>query len=427
MSHADIGSPSDVWAIGDGTVISQLKRNRKRAETQYDLPPMWGTSRLRDESSITDSSGSAQITEDAGEIKLETGANGSDRVELRTAQYAQYRAGLYGDASMQIRPESLPTGNQVMRWGYFDDNSGFGWGLDSTGIFTFFREGGSDTIYRPSDDATSDSAKWQVDDLDGQDDSNNPSGINLDPLDGHVFHIIFRAYGGGIVRWAVEARDDTGSTPMVRPVEVDRRKYDGKINIVDFNRQLRVELDNNTTGTARILYIGARQFSLLGDTATFERRTVTPIVRGLQVTSNDTYVPVLAVRKKSNFPTTESRGNSVRTRIAQMAARSNGDGEVTLTVDANVTNSDSDWTDPERWDTEETAIEVIDDTVTSITQDDVGQQVSHIWLSGSNNSQDVIERTAQFDLGAAIEAIVWARTASSNTTFDVSLAVEEQW
>lgn len=422
MSTSSIGDKTDRFAIGKGSMIAQLKRLRRKAQVQYDIPPMWGASRLRNETTKTDSSGSVQVTEDTGELKLSTGADGDDRIELRSAQYAQYRSGLHGEASFGIRMSEKPSGNQVARWGYFDDNAGFGWGIDSTGIFTFTREAGSDTIYRRSDDSSSSSNAWSGDPLDGV----GGREIELDILDGAVFHVLFQLYGYGPVIWYVQPQDsDAHRAPEI---EADSRVYPTQINLVDFNRQLRVELDNDGTAQNLDLYVGGRQYSLWGDVGTFERRDVPTLVRNYNVSSTDTWEAIIAVRKQPNFPTSTSRGNSVSVKVVNVEGLADGDAELKLTFDASITNT-GDYATPDEWDNSESAIQTItvDDNTPSVDSSQEGLRVAHSFLAGSNQTQSIITERAQLPLGANMEAVLWARAASTSTSINASLTVEEQW
>lgn len=419
MPKRDIGSSDDPIAIGAGSVIAQLKRLRLKSQVQYDIPPMWGPSRLRNEITKTDTSGSAGVSEDTGELKLSTGADGADRVELRTSQYGQYRSGLYGEAAFGVRMTELPSGDQVARWGYFDDQAGFGWGVDSESIFTFYREAGSDTIYRPPAHADDEASAWTEDPLDGTGDS----GLTLSVLDGHVFHTVFRLYGHGPVIQYVEAKNDgDGRAPEV---PVDRRVYPSQINLVDFNRQLRAEVENGGTDQNLDVYLGGRQYSLWGDKGVFERRDIPTVVEGYSPGAS--YEPIIAVRKQPNFPTGTSRGNSVSVRVVNIDAVADGAAQLRMTFDADITNP-GDYTPPDGWDNSEAATETInvDDTAPQVDGTQPGLTVAHAFVDGSRSVSQAIKERSELPLGAATEAVLWAKT-SANATVKASLTVEERW
>lgn len=423
MPKLDIGSSDDPFAIGAGSVIAQLKRLRLQSEVQYDIPPMWGPSRLRNEITKTDASGSVGVTEDTGELKLSTGADGSDRVELRTSQYAQYRSGLFGEAAFGIRLSELPSGDQVARWGYFDDQAGFGWGVDAESVFTFYREAGSDTIYRPPAHADDAASEWRLDPLDGT----GESGLDLSILDGSVFHTAFRLYGHGpVIQYAEPKDSDAHRAPEVA---VDRRVYPTQINLVDFNRQLRAEVENGGTAQNLDLFLAGRQYSLWGDKGVFERRPVPVVSDGYTIGSSGTWEPVLAIRKKPDFPPGTNRGNSVSTRIIEIGGRPTGDAQLKLTLDADVTNGDGDWVTPEDWDDDESAIEVInaETTTPQVSGAQEGLRTEHAFLQGGVFSSRATTERSNIELGAAIEAVLWAYSASGTPDIDVRVEIEEQW
>jgi len=422
MSTSNIGAQDDLPAIGSGSVISQLKRIRLPSQVQYDLPPMWGASRLRNEVSKNDASGSVEVTEDTGELRLSTGGNGNDRIELRSAQYAQYRSGLWGEAAFGIRMTKKPSGDQVARWGYYDDNAGFGWGIDSISIFTFYREAGSDTVYRPPEYAESDALAWNLDPLNGS----GESGLTHDISYAAAFPTLFRLSGHGPVFQYVEAKDpDRQYTPEVA---VDRRVYPTEINLVDFNRQLRAEIDNGGTDQDLDLYVAGRQYSLWGDQGVFERRQVPTLVRNYNVSSIHTWEPIIAARKQPNFPPSESRGNSVSAQVVNIEGNADGAAEVKLTFDANVTN-ESDFSAPDEWSAEEAAVETItvDDTPPQVDGTQEGLRVGHVFIPVSRSNTQTIQKRSQLPLGTATEAVLWARASSTSTDINASLTIEEQW
>ena len=425
MSTRTIGSPDDAPAFGDyGSVIAQLKRNRLTKRVQSDLSPGRGVSRLRDETTIEDpnAAGGAEITEDDGEIRLSTGDDGDQRVILETAEPFQYRSGTYANPSMGIRPEKQPSG-QVMRWGYFNDDSGVGWGYDSDGLFTFRRESGNDTKHRPPEKAVSEEKTWNRDPLD----ATGRTGVNLDPEIGHVFEIMARFYGEGPIRWAIEAKDP--SLERAVQVVVDSRVYPDKINQVGFDRPIRIEIDNNGTASGLDLFVGGRQFSLWEDAGTFEKREVTEVARGLGISAGDAWENVMAIQKKPSFPPGTTRQNTVRAVVSQIEMIASQQVEVRVAFDAETDLGDSDYTEPEGWPASETATEyaLASETPFSVTTD--GLPIFHQVGSGSFFTPGTAEEESEVPVGAEQEVVVQARSPSTGAdTIDVlAVTVEEQW
>lgn len=281
------------------------------------------------------------------------------------------------------------------------------------------REAGKDTIYRPPVHADTEEQEWNLDPLDGSGESD----LSLDILDGSIFHTLFRLYGHGPVIQYAEPKD--AANDRAPEVAVDQRVYPTQINIVDFNRQLRAEVENGGTDQNLDLYIGGRQYSLWGDKGTFERRDIPTVVEGYS--PGTTYEPIIAVRKQPDFPPGTSRGNSVSVRIVNIDAVSDGSAQLRLTFDADVTN-ENDFSPPEGWDNTEAATETInvDNTAPQVDGAQQGLTVAHAFVNGSRSVSQAIEERSELPLGADTEAVLWAKSGG-NATVKASMTVEEQW
>lgn len=414
---------SDVLGDTDPRLFMQERGLTKIV--QYDLPPMFGGSRHRNEPDINDNSGDVSITDDGGELRLHLGADGADRIDLPSSLHSQYRSGTYGDVSIGMRINEPMEGGQKVLWGHFDEKAGAGYGLDKDGLFTFWRQQGDDTIYRA--DSPTDERDWN---RKGED-------VSIDISDGHIFHILMRMYGHGPLLWYTEVKDE--STHGAPPQVLDKRVYPGSINIADFNKPLRVVANNGGTDQTLNAHVAGRQFTLWGDQGTFEKRSTSNIIKGY-TTSTTNWEPMIAVRKKSTFPPGSSRPNSVRAVVAQIAARADADAEIRYTQEADVINSDADFlSQGSMQDPAETAVETIIDNAgtngneyTSGTSEitlgsDKGDQLAHGFLTGGKFSAEPVQEDAQVPMGRRTVGVMWVRSASSNTAVDAALRTEQQF
>lgn len=137
------------------------------------------------------------------EHKISTSANTNDTGYLETEERGQYTSGFQVQSGTGIRLPTAPTGDSIVRWGYYDvdgsgnPQNGFYFGVDSTGIFVARANAGSvEKVYQDS---------WNRDRLNGDDGSSgpNPSGLTLDLADGQVFQIEFVYYGYGSIEMQV--------------------------------------------------------------------------------------------------------------------------------------------------------------------------------------------------------------------------------
>ena len=136
----------------------------------------------------------------------------------------------------------------------------------ANGIFVAIRRAGVDTIISQ--------ASWNVDPLDGT----GPSGATLDLSKGNIFQIVFTWYGYGVIEFRVVIPDPTTLAQEV--ITVHRFSPTGETSLADPNLPVRAEIDNDGTATALNLFVGGRQYSILGNYSpvfrvTSERRTVT--------------------------------------------------------------------------------------------------------------------------------------------------------
>lgn len=248
---------------------------------QINLKSIYGYTALRD---IKTETGSATVTNNNIEYRLQTTASGPDAAILDSAERGRYVAGQDSVAGIGVRVSDTPTGNQFAQWGYYDDNDGFGFGVDATGTYVFYRNAGTDTkTYQSS---------WNADVLDGT----GKSGYTFALADGHIFHINFSWYGFGAIEFSIFTND---SNNVQSETIVHRLRVTGGTSIQNPNLPLRVEVDNNGTADAfDSVYVGGRQFSTRGNYTPYTRTTGQERTSVGSITSS-TYLPIVTFRRKT--------------------------------------------------------------------------------------------------------------------------------
>ena len=263
-----------------------------------ELTSVYGISSLRD--AVT-TAGGGTVTNNATEYNLSNPASGTASAILESVLRGRYEPGFAGEAGIGVRIPTLPTGNQVGRWGLFDSQNGAFFGVNSTNIFVAIRKGGVDTTIPQS--------SWNADKLDGT----GPSGATLDLSKGNIFQMVFTWYGYGVIEFRVVIPNPTTLEQEV--ITVNRFSPTGQTSFVDPNLPLRAQIDNNGTATAYSLFVGGRQYSIIGKynpefRVTSERRRIS------NVTS--TLTPVISFLRKAVFPAGSGRTNSVQVDLEEI-------------------------------------------------------------------------------------------------------------
>ncbi|WP_419888910.1 hypothetical protein [Paenibacillus xylanexedens] len=263
-----------------------------------ELTSAYGLSILRDSVTTT---GDGAVTNDATEYNLSNTINGTDSAILESVLRGRYEPGYAGEAGIGVRVPLLPIGNQIGRWGFFDDQNGAFFGVNSTNVFVVIRRGGSDTTFPQS--------LWNVDRLDGT----GPSGATLSLSKGNIFQIVFTWYGYGVIEFRVVIPNP--ATLAQEVITVHRFSPTGQTSFIDPNLPLRAQIDNNGTAASYTLFVGGRQYSIIGKynptfRVTSERRRVTNLT--------STLTPVLSFTRKAIFPSGSARTNSVQVDLEEL-------------------------------------------------------------------------------------------------------------
>lgn len=235
---------------------------------------------------VTATSGSGSVTVSASEYVLATTAAASDSATLDSAERGRYQPGYGAEAGIGIRYADTPTGEQDVQFGYFDANNGFFFGRDATGIYVASRRDGTTTkVYQSA---------WNADTLSAT--GENPSGLRLNLAAGNIFHVLYSWYGYGPVHFIVMMKDSDG---YQREVVAHTISPSQQVSILDPNLPIRAHIENGATEAAHTLYVGGRQFSVIGRYDPV-RRVVSE--RRLSLGSvSTTVLPLIAFRRKSGY------------------------------------------------------------------------------------------------------------------------------
>lgn len=256
-----------------------------------ELKSVYGLSVLRD---IVTTTGAGTVTNTSTEFEISVTTNAADSATLDSAERGRYMPGYAGQAGIGVRIPANPEDDQVFQWGMFDDQNGAYFEQNADGLEVVMIRGGV-IIENVSQ------AMWNVDPLDGT----GPSGLTLDVAEGNIYNITFTWYGYGVVEFQVVMQNTTNGAQEV--ITVHRYKTEGQTSFADPNLPLRASILNNNAAPARSIFVGGRQYSILGKfnpefRVTSERRTVTVSTTGQ---------PVIAFQRKAEFPAGSGRPNSV--------------------------------------------------------------------------------------------------------------------
>ncbi|KIL47056.1 hypothetical protein [Jeotgalibacillus campisalis] len=334
------------------SVSSQFDElNVSRRTPIIELKSVYGLSDLRD---IVATTGSGTVTNTAVEYQISVTGGATDSATLDSAERGRYMPGYAGQAGIGVRIPAPPAATQVFRWGLFDEENGAYFGQSvADGIFVAIRRAGVDTIIPQT--------SWNVDPLDGT----GPSGITLDLAIGNIFQINFTWYGYGVVEFNVAVQNPVTLAQQV--VTVNRYRPANQTSFTDPNLPLRGQIENGGAAAARSIFVGGRQYSILGEfnpsfRITSERR---------QVTVNTTGVPVISFQRKAIFPAGSGRSNSVRVTLEGVDILSSQDIYFQIIVGGSLNTAFTDFpTGTTEIPSDETSLRV-NNTATTITGGEV--------------------------------------------------------
>jgi len=258
----------------------------------FELTSVYGLSNLRD---IVTTTGNGTVSNNGTEFIVSTATTATDSATLDSIERGRYEPGYASNAGIGIRLPSAPIGTQVVQWGFFDDLNGAFFGQSVlNGIFVALRRNGVDTIVPQ--------ASWNVDPLNGS----GPSGATLNLAKGNIFEIVFTWYGYGVIEYRVVIPDPVTLAQEV--ITVHRISPSNQTSFADPDLPLRAQVFNNGTLVNLNLFVGGRQFSIIGRFRP-TRRITSDLRSELTITSAP--FPIISFQRKPVFPAGSGRVNSV--------------------------------------------------------------------------------------------------------------------
>jgi hypothetical protein len=371
--------------------------------SRFNFKPTWGVSELRDV--VTETGTGASVGETGGEFKVSTGTATDNVAQIATKQRGQYQAGTQGEAGVGIRIPTTPTGTQFGEWGYFDDQNGFGFGVDVTGIYVFILESGTKTkTYQDN---------WNLDKVDGTGDS----GVTLDLSDGNIFQIDFTWYGYGAIEFTLNTTAINRSVDLRVPLHAVTQT--GEVSVVDPNQPVTVRAENGATSDTNFdVYVGGRNFCVVDGISEPQKRDVPIEVTGFSVTSTS-FVAAAAIRKKTTF---NGRNNSVNVRFRDVQVST--DNPVIINVDIGGSVTGGTWSSPSDVQSAETAIE----TNTTFTGDTAYTSAGKFLVSSDKNTPTNQAFTESVIVGDTETLIIYIKkTTNTDAVVDLIIDIEEEW
>lgn len=280
--------------------------------TDISLDSVGGLSSRRN---IVATTNGGTIVATGSELLLSTNTSANGTAALSTAERITAYPGHDSVSHIGVRMPSLPTGAQVALWGVYDNNEGYGFGVDATDFFTFVKTRGVITkTYKSS---------WNIDKLNGT----GVSGLSMPSTSqGVIFQFRSMWYGG--IEYGIY-RPDQG----MEQANAHRVKQRQPIYLNPY-LPLRAEVNNNGIASNLQLAVSVRKSSHLAYGRPSERQ-VSHSVSGVAVATGSP-VPIMSLRRKT--------GATIPMRFDSLEVLSNQDMEIIFVTGSTVANAS--WGNP---------------------------------------------------------------------------------
>lgn len=197
---------------------------------------------------ITSGTGAVTATsESTPEIRMRINGT-SDACSLQSNERGYYIAGLVSECGIALRiPSALDT-SQILKFGYFDDNNGYYFKLVGTTLNVGIIHNGTETLISRDN--------FNKNKLDGT--TPNPA---LDLTKGNIFRISFTWYGFGMVSFGAIQTDATNTQSFI---PMHSYTTNGQTSCGNPYLPINISLTSNGSTLDRSVYIGGRQYCILG-------------------------------------------------------------------------------------------------------------------------------------------------------------------
>jgi hypothetical protein len=267
-----------------GDLLTTSRTNVLDAHNTFGLTALRDTTTTSDDATVTKPFG-------APEFKLAVTAGAGGEATLRTKKRGKYVAGNSADVAIAFRIEggsATFSAGQECAWGYFDDDDGYSFVYDDTGLNAVITKGGVRT-------STVNRVAFNGDQLDGT----GPSGHTLDVTAGYMWKISFSS-GYNAVLFRIVLNDGFGNQVIQT---VHRYVPVGETAVDRLSLPISVALrqSSDAGAEARSAFVGERQYSMIGQVYGFATRTTCPYALSRTIFQTADFVPILSVRRKTGW------------------------------------------------------------------------------------------------------------------------------
>lgn len=251
---------------------------------------------------------------------------------VQTVQSLSYSPGYIGEIGIAIRVPVAPTGDQEVRWGYWDGNDGVYFGYDSDGVFMERQRNGSRLGKVYEEDWVGDAGPIDSETL-----------LN----EGTISRIVLGLYNYGFITGELF---ETTEDDKIGGVDTHSFRPRDETTLSSQNLPLRVEVDNASDASDFDVFLSDRQATLRGQFTANDRVKGT---RGAGISlSGTTWVPIVSFKKKAPRKETSIE-------LFRLTQLTDSDVFIQFRVGADSAD-DTNYTAPENVDAAETAIEIND-------------------------------------------------------------------
>lgn len=363
----------------------------------------YGPSEFRDY--ITELNGGTVTKSATGEIALQTGVTASAEASIRSGEIGRYIPGYGAELGIGIRMPAPPTGTAYFKWGGVDATglNGFHFAKDSTGLYVARLRNGIelDKTYQ---------SNWNIDPLDGSGKSQHA----LVPSNGTIYQIDFTWYGYGQILFGIV--DTIGMIQQFIPCH--QINTFSETSVLSPNLSPFAGIYNKTTGTNYDLYVGGRQYSIVGDYIPKYRYTGDYFSA---VTVGTTPTPIIAFRRKDGF-----KDRALKFQQYQIINTGNTKCLFELRVGRQIVGGTPSWGE---------SLTNIANLETALEKESAPVSVvggNNFWPPswvepGSRSNVGLAQQKVDISIPSDDEVVLVAYTLSGSTVLDGSLSFREEW